>query len=383
MLLTAGDIQRVHAWFGTADELVERRRAIYRSALGLARGNRSGSEPGDVPVEILDNPAVRAHLGEVLGGTARFDASRIFSVDELAIGDEVRERSSPPVRIAATTRAASALAQALNLVGAGLERPDLGADPAALLLAPAGSYDRAARVVTRGVELALDVVPELARDLLPHVGLFAVLDAAAAGRLGSASVREFPGLILLPEPHGPLEVAEALIHEGAHQKFFDLAMTAAMLGSRTSTDHFVPPWSDGASAWPFEQCVAAFHAYTCLAALHARVSARGDLPLHAHSLLPWSAERAGILADWLAARGNLLGPDGQEFVTRLGGRVFAASPAVMDASAEIGAMEGSDQLDVQRCGPWTLLMRWSQPVVVVWVRSSAEVESAADSRTSP
>ena len=46
--------------------------------------------------------------------------------------------------------------------------------------------------------------------------------ADPSGRLGSASAREFPGLVLFPEPQTALEVAEALIHEGAHQKFFDL-----------------------------------------------------------------------------------------------------------------------------------------------------------------
>ncbi len=33
--------------------------------------------------------------------------------------------------------------------------------------------------------------------------------------MGSATVREYPGLVVVPQPTPPLEVAEALVHEGA------------------------------------------------------------------------------------------------------------------------------------------------------------------------
>ena len=194
---------------------------------------------------VLDNPGVRAHLGEVLGGIAEYERSRISSVE-----DHARARSVPGaagvIRLASTPASFRALAGALRRVGLGLGRVDLDANPAAAVLADSASFDEAERMLIDGIALAFDAAPELAGDLLPHVALFAVLHADLAARLGSASVREFPGLVLIPEPRTLLEVAEALVHEGAHQKFFDLAMTRSVLGDR-DVEHFRPPWStDGA-----------------------------------------------------------------------------------------------------------------------------------------
>ena len=97
-----------------------------------------------------------------------------------------------------------------------------------LILNGSRQFAAVVHTLTSGIELAVSVAPELALDLLPHVALFAVVDSECSGQLGSASLREFPGLILLPEPRSSVEVAEALIHEGAHQKFFDLAMTRSV-----------------------------------------------------------------------------------------------------------------------------------------------------------
>ena len=343
----AGDIQRVHSSFGQVDELVERRRAIYELALDLADPLSSA-----VRTEVLDNPAVRAHLGEVLSGAAEYDARHLQSVNELArIG--MVDMAPGVVRVAATSDAAQTLDGGLRRLGAGLGGLDDETGPPALVLATSAAFDGAVKMLGDGVRLALDIAPELVGDLLPHVALFAVLSTASAGRLGSASVREFPGLILLPEPRSALEVAEALVHEGAHQMFFDLVLTRSILGA-SGGQRFAPPWAaDGAPAWPFEQVVAAFHAYSCLAALARTLGGRA---LHAGSLLPVAAERGEVLGSWLHERGgHILGVDGQALVGALTGRSFDAPAAPTDGTEAMSRMARTGlRIVSRRCGNWTL-----------------------------
>jgi hypothetical protein len=71
-------------------------------------------------------------------------------------------------------------------------------------------------------------------------GLLVILDPATSGGLISASSRFFPGLILIDRPENPFNVAEALIHEGAPQKFFDLVITHDFLGADIAEDRRVP-----------------------------------------------------------------------------------------------------------------------------------------------
>ena len=101
----------------------------------------------------------------------------------------------------------------------------------------------------------------------------------------SASSRHVPGLVLL-RPGGPLDVAEALIHEAAHQRLFDMAITRDLL--RADADGqpgFPPSWRR--VVWPVEQTLAAFHAYACLAELSRAVPAAERIAsLGPHSVLP-------------------------------------------------------------------------------------------------
>ena len=181
-------------------------------------------------------------------------------------------------------------------------------------------------------------------------------------------MREFPGLILLPEPRCPSEVAEALVHEGAHQRFFDLALTRRVLGDGSPT-RFTPPWAPaGRAPWPFEQCVAAFHAYCCLAF----AGALGGHPApHTGSLLPVAAHRASVLGEWLHGHGEQLGPDGQSLIGRLTGREFALPPAPTDAPDALADMRAAPhRIATQECGDWTLVMQWSRPATVLWTQTA-------------
>ena len=139
-----------------------------------------------------------------------------------------------------------------------------------LLLDDDPGFPEAARTVLDGLEIAVKLCPELADDLLPHVALFAVIRNGGTEQLGSASVREYPGLVVVPQPTSPLEVAEALVHEGAHQKFFDIGVTRSLFAADfPRAPLFGPSWSESSTrGWPLEQCAAAFHAYTCLAAFN-------------------------------------------------------------------------------------------------------------------
>lgn len=373
MTSTGVEIRSVHASFGSVHELSDRRRALYRLALETASRRSAGDgSPTSAPVadptpDVLDNPVVRGHLGAVLGGVAEYDPDRVRSIREWADVLEVDSGPEYRVHLAARRGAVPALGPALIRIGVG---PG-AVEPGTLLLTGSEAFEPTRQRLADGVRLALDVAPELVGDLLPHVALLAVVPAAVAGRLGSASLREYPGLIVLPEPRSALEVAEALVHEGAHVKFFDLAMTCSLLATG-GADRFRPPWaSPDAAAWPFEQTVAAFHAYCCLAAFHEALVAQGDPDLHAHSLLPLAAERADVIGRFLLDRGGHLGPDGQEFVGRLAGRDFGTPAARTDATELIRRARRDESSVLSRdCGDWTLLMQWTEPVTMAWVPSS-------------
>lgn len=298
----SGDhIARAHGRFGSATEIVEQRRAVYRLAVELL--DPTGPEIGP---DRLDNPMSRGHLGEVLSGRAAYSRQELRPLAELT------GPVSGPVRV--LDRGADALAPALTRVGTELRRHRADDRLPALLTTRAAGFGKARRVLLDGVALAARVLPALAADLLPHVALFALV-RDESGRLGSASAREFPGLVVLPAPSVALEAAEAFLHEGAHQKFFDLAITRAVFGGN---QHAAPPmrpsWAVGAG-WPLEQTFAAWHAYRCLTAL-AEVSDPPPGP----SLLPFAAERAGELGDWLRGHGGYLGPDGHRLLAEVDGR---------------------------------------------------------------
>jgi hypothetical protein len=272
---TAPDMHDVHAAIAAAIEVVAERRSLYRLAAEMV------GVSGAVPDEVLDRPLVRHRLGEALAGRDSLDGADL-SADAIGV---VVDAGLPVV---ADPCAQAALATVLGIVGpvAGLR----------LLTKADDSFDATLKTVAAGVRLVREDGGGLAEDLLTHVNLLAVVDPATAGGLVSASSRYFPGLVIIERPSTAIEVAEALIHEGAHEKFFDLAITRSFLGVKSdAAEEFVTSWSG--ARWPIEQVFAAWHAYRCLAQFAESVRA----PLGPGSLLPLAGERAAEIAKWLQA----------------------------------------------------------------------------------
>ena len=347
-----GDVQRAHTALGTADEVIDQRRVLYRAIAEFASG---GAQPGS---EELDSPAVRGHLGAVAAG-ARYDPGRCLPLSELVTPEFVTDVAGNVVRLASSPTASVVLADALRRIGEELRRHDATAPPPELLTDADACAATVFGVLEDGARLAAAVAPGLVRDLLPHIGLFAVLAGDPGGRLGSASAREFPGLVVVPEPTSALEVAEAIVHEGAHQKFFDLAMTRAMIDDPDGCAPFcTPSWAPpGAPAWPLEQAFAAWHAYCCLAVFAARAEQHPGLDLHPDSLLPHASGRAVELGDWLLGQGGFLGRDAHRFLAEMTGRSPTRSHrSAGDRGWVSSLVEGRRPAAVHRCGDRSLVV---------------------------
>jgi hypothetical protein len=369
--LTPGDLVRIHASFVKADELVDRRRAVYRAAVAIS----SSQNGADLGWEKLDNPAVRAHLCEVLAGVASYDPGKVRSLDTLIDPDHSHSVGGSMVRVASAAVARSALVGALRRIDDQMHRHEANS---ALTLLTAGdsSFAAAARQVVDGSRLLTSLAPELAADLLAHVAVFAIVARSSAVRLGSASVKEYPGLVLVPEPDSPLEIAEAIVHEGAHQKFFDLSITKSIFGSDAEVPKFRPPWAVAAAPkWPLAQTFAAFHAYCCLGAFATTLeSSDSDLVPNSSSLLPVAAERAVQIADWLVQREGHLGRDGRALLAQLTGRdADEIEPLV--GSVALERLGPFDRRILVACGDWTLIAQTARPAALYWVPSAELPES--------
>ncbi len=368
----ASDLPRIHARIGSPDEVLLRRRAVYHLAAAMATGSPLST---DLALDVVDNPMLRGHVAEVLAGTADFDDRRVRSLRAVVSNAGSWDELGLPVRIASTLNAADELSVALRRIDAELGRNGAGGLDDVLVHEGAPGFSPMLEMVRTGIRLAANTARDLVVDLLPHVALLAVISHDHAGRLGSASVREFPGLVVLPEPASALEVAEALVHEGAHQKFFDLAIVGSVFGGRHHyAPLFEPSWAGpGAGPWPFEQVVAAFHAYCCLAAFWKDSDTSVRATVHDGSLLPLAADRAEEIGQWILANSEYLGRDGADLVGRLTGRdVLAAegqgiSPDMLLADTAASA----ERVAARRCGAWMLVMRWTAPVELTWMPSTS------------
>jgi HEXXH motif-containing protein len=353
--LTPDEVVGAHALFGSAASLVDRRRTLYRAAIELAS---DGELAASVSVDVLDDPAVRGHVGALLSGTAGLERHRLRRTESVRPSGAVARP-----RVASSRSAERALGPALARIRGALPR---GATGGAVLTAGDSEFGSALATVARGITLARVCAPGLVADLLPHVDLLAVVGGRGSASLGSASVPEFPGLVVVPNPGSPIEVAEALVHEGAHQKFFDLAMTSSMMDAgRPDQPTFRSSWAPtDAPSWPFGQCVAAFHAYTSLAAFAPEVARLGVSP-HDHSLLPHAAGRAAEIARWLGRHADLLGRDGRRLLSALSAE--PVTPIGADAGPTGPELAATDRIVERRCGPWKLVLRAASPVDIWWV----------------
>ena len=289
-----------HAQLSCSDQLIEDRRALYRLVLTLG-----GAKPEGLTDYLLDDPVVRHAVGEVLGG--RRPPTHLRYVSARA----VLEGAGPTVVADAAT--ADGLTPTLNAVA-----QECGDVTPALIVAGDPRFPLVAGQVWAGLDLARELLPELYADLIEHVALVGVLDPDRSGAVVSASSRAMPGVVLL-RPGSPLEVAESFVHEAAHQRLFDMALTRDMLcGDADGYAGCRPSWRT--AIWPLEQTLAAFHAYACLAELRRALPVAPTAALAPHSLLPFAAARARELGEWLLDRSDLLGADAGQLVSALLGR---------------------------------------------------------------
>lgn len=352
--VTAPDAVQAHAALAPAALVVEERRILFRFVTDLLDPEiiRTGLRP-----EALDDPLVRHRIGEALAGriTLRGDDLAPTAFRAVTAGPAT-------LRVSVDRVTNGRLADALPVL-----HPEIADGTRPLRLLHRGDEHLEATLATlgSGVALARSVSRRLVDDLLPHVTLVAVIEPGSA--IVSASSRFFPGLVLLDEPATPLEVAEALVHEGAHQKLFDLAMTRSFLDALSDTaEEFRPSWST--AQWPFEQTLAACHAYFCLAQF------ADDLPdmssVHAFSLLPEARERFTEISRWLLAHEDGLRADARHLLHTLCGAPEPAHPASAEAppppTADAVALIADVRVEQTSSGR-VLVGRRTDPPEVSWL----------------
>ncbi|MDQ2884032.1 MAG: HEXXH motif-containing putative peptide modification protein [Actinomycetota bacterium] len=365
----ARDVPAVHAAIAAPNALHRERRALYQLAAELL-------EHGDPPVldlDVIDSPLARHHIGDALAGHGNLVCSTLVGISAMAASGS----AAHDLRVVSRPEANILLAAALRTVGAGVDAQQAEVGPPTLLTEADGRpFTSALDILHDGVALARSVSLELVDDLLAHIALVGVIGPQLAGRLVSASLRAYPGLILLKAPWSSIEVAEALVHEGAHQKLFDLAITHDLFTADSDRcPPFHPPWASAQRRWPLEQTLAAYHAYACLARFGDEADvAGGSCPLSPESLLPVASERSKILGHWLLDQGDHLGTDAHLLLDGLAGRrpntsrTAASCPGaitgdyVMDASLEFRRYGSPDRV---------LVGRPSQPPQLYWVSDDA------------
>jgi len=294
------------------------------------------------------------------------------------VGEHGRvEAGASELVVASRPDADGLLAEALNAVGEELDRQQAASGRLRLVTEAAGErFDRALEVLRAGVTLARSTSPELIDDLLPHITLVGIIDPLHAGRLASASPRRHPGLVLLESSQSSIDVAEALVHEGAHQKLFDLAITHDLLSDRSEEcPPFHPPWMPEDRRWPLEQTLAAAHAYACLARFARDLNlSRSDQVIADSSLLPIAGERCGMIIEWLLEMAEDLGADAHTLLGGLSG--IEPHPADLMIERPFRADNGytvAPRLQLHRCedADRVLVSCPTQPPELFWVDADA------------
>lgn len=331
------DIPALHAAIAPSSALHEQRRTLYQLAADLLEVNR----PRVLERDIIDSPLARKQIGDALAGRSRLDCSRLVGVSALAAADS----TAHDLQVASRPEANILLADALDDIGAQLERQRKPCTRLRLLTKVDGNkFTSALTILCDGIALARAISPELIEDLLTHVALVGILDPLRTGGLASGSSRTIPGLVLLEGYRSSIDVAEALVHEGAHQKFFDLGITQDLLtidSDRCASFH--PPWTPEDRFWSLETTLAAYHAYACLGRFGQDAGVTSGMRIvDPTSLLPVANHRSEIIGGWLLDKGGYLGSDAQTLLTGLlGRRPRIAATDDMD-SGETGCRDMAD-----------------------------------------
>lgn len=309
-------IVQAHAALSSTATLLSARRAVYQLAaegLGLLDGPPAAGS--DVPPAV-DNPLFRnaVHMGLTSVGASEDRQGRLH---RWPLGGWFLEFGTRRIPVLSAHDADTLLTDVLSA---------LTSDPVSFLTEGDGSrFDAAFATLQQGVALAGAASPAIAADVLAHVSLVAVLrrdDPVVP--VVSASLREFPGMLVLVEPRHAHEAAEAVMHEAAHSRFFDMAIVHDLLPPDCDVlEHWEPSWRPGVR-WPVEQVVAALHAYSVLSEFADDLRSSGrNVPPWENTLLPHAAERAREIGDWVDGRLAMLGRDASAFVNGLRGQPAA------------------------------------------------------------
>lgn len=275
------EAELVEGVFGDSVSIRQRRRTLDRCLLDASMTAEQVGRFVDLDLDLdLEDPLVRA----VIRQRADYGRSDALTQAVEHASDAISVRSPalkdlPPILSRSNTPEWS-WHVAERLVEDGVSQSSGGRLKASLWAGAGETVDadgELADIVRDSWKALLDLLPALTRSMLEHTAAIGWLDIEKAeGGLASATLPDLPGVILLPKDivrSGTL-VAEGLLHEAAHCKFFDLVMTQDILGSASHGLPIVIPWVTPASlqqaAWPVDQVVAAAHAYTHLAALGAR-----------------------------------------------------------------------------------------------------------------
>ncbi len=81
MVFSAGDLRRAHAEVGHTEHVIAQRRVLYSTVLDIVTDADTAI---DHPVDLLDSPALRGNLGEVLNGTGGYRPDVCVPLDALA-----------------------------------------------------------------------------------------------------------------------------------------------------------------------------------------------------------------------------------------------------------------------------------------------------------
>lgn len=330
---TSSDIPAVHAAIAPAGAIHDERRTLYRAAAQLLGVGYHAERLSDVAV--VDSPLTRGQIGRGLATGLPIDCAAFTSIGSVVGRDGHVACGRIVLSVASTPDANDRLADALATVGSELAR-QVGGQSLRLLTERDGQrFSRAMDSVRVGVELAMETSPELAHDLFEHIALIGIIDPDRAGRMVSASSRAFPGLVLLGSCESALEVAEGLVHEAAHQKLFDLAITAVLLTLKSDTcAPFTPSWPPGGRSWQMEQVLAAGHAYACLARFARDLHDPTVLAMAGpSSLLRVAVQRADELGRWLTRHAEWLGHDAHVLLRGLFGGQPSGGPSAPPSEA--------------------------------------------------
>jgi HEXXH motif-containing protein len=349
-----------HPSFGDSAVILDRRQELYEFALEILARRLSGVTSAATAIgelraperaAVLDDPVIRVHIHEALGRLQRDELGspdyleRFFAqLDaegwhaahgaplECAIpqarrlGDDDAWVWEPAQNDSAIVRNFEA-----RFSHEFLEHHDRtqSARDGGLLLGD----EHLARLLDDGYELLCHLLPRLAASVLAHVRLVAFMrvqtpDAAVQ----SGSIRAIPGAIFLSPRHlqTPWAVAEALLHECAHNKLFDLYLTRLILEDGYDCRHartIHARWNKSTlmqlNQWPLDQALSACHVYVHLAVFDRAVREHGQGlverfgPVDTSSVMksPRALERAAYLVGELADHEySGLGPDGRALV---------------------------------------------------------------------